>query len=57
MQPRISSKAAELIRDALSAIQLKVIHTVEDKRTSNELVIYISEQAFDLVDELEGVVR
>jgi hypothetical protein len=54
----IDHDAAEKLRTMLSDIQLKVISQPDaESGHSMELVAYISQVGFRLVDEMEGVVR
>jgi hypothetical protein len=54
----IDHDAAEKIRTMLSDIQQKALsHADVEPRHSMELVEYISQVGFRLVDEMEGVMR
>jgi hypothetical protein len=54
----IDHDAAEKLRTMLSDIQLKVMsHPDVESDHSMELVDYISQVGFRLVDEMEGVMR
>jgi hypothetical protein len=54
----IDHDAAEKLRTMLSDIQLKVMsHPDVESGHSMELVDYISQVGFRLVDEMEGVMR
>jgi hypothetical protein len=54
----IDHDAAERLREMLSNIQRKAMsHADAEPGSSLELVQYISQVGFQLVDEMEGVVR
>jgi hypothetical protein len=54
----IDHDAAEMLRTMLSDIQQKAMsHADAEPRHSLELVDYISQVGFRLVDEMEGVMR